>query len=219
VVDDDAMVREAYRSFFARQEEIILCGEARDGAEGVAAYAAQLPDLVLMDLQMPGVSGIEATSQICGRWPGARVVVMTTFGTSEHVVAALQAGACGYLLKDVGGPGLLEGLRQALAGDMPLSASVRRESRCRRGGGASDPAEAGGRRRLDAAGERAAGLLGPGLSNAAIGAQMYFSEGSAKQYLSNIGTKLGVKSRTAILIRAVQLNAVDLQTLPPVRPA
>lgn len=219
VVDDDAMVREAYRAFFGQQEVFTLCGEARDGAEGVAAYATLLPDLVLMDLQMPGVSGIEATSQICMRWPDARVVVMTTFGTSEYIAAALRAGACGYLLKDVGGPGLLEGLRQALAGEMPLSPSVRRELVAavvaQRPSGPKPVTDAGlTPRECDLL-----GFLAQGLSNAAIGTQMYVSEGSVKQYLSNIGVKLGVKSRTAILICAVQLNIVDPQTLPPLRPS
>ena len=127
VTDDDPLVRAAYAAFFSQQHEFVVCGEARNGAEGVSAYAALLPDVVLMDLEMPVLSGIDATRQICGTWPDACVVAMTTFGTGEYVVAALRAGASGYLLKAVGGSGLLAGLRQALAGDMPLSGAVRRE--------------------------------------------------------------------------------------------
>jgi DNA-binding NarL/FixJ family response regulator len=216
VTDDDPLVREAYRRFFSHHDEFVVCGEARNGAEGVEAYATLLPDVALMDLQMPVVSGIEATRQMCERWPDACVVAMTTFGTSEYVVAALRAGASGYLLKDVGGPGLLAGLRQALAGEMPLSSSVRREL-------VSSVVE----ERLPAAEVVDVGLtprehellswLAQGLTNHQIGSQMYVSEGSVKQYLLHIGRKLGVKSRTGILVRAIQLNVVDPHALPPVR--
>jgi DNA-binding NarL/FixJ family response regulator len=217
VVDDDPMVRDAYRGFFSHQTEFVLCGEARDGAEGVEAYARLRPDVVLMDLQMPGVSGIDATRQICDRWSDACVVAMTTFGTTEYVVAALRAGASGYLLKDVGGVALLDGLRQALAGEMPLSSSVRRElvtSVVKNRMAASAPVADVGLTKRE---RELVGWLAQGLTNSQIGAQMYVSEGSVKQYLSHIGVKLGVKSRTGILIRAVQLNVVDPQALPPVQ--
>jgi DNA-binding NarL/FixJ family response regulator len=217
LVDDDPVVREAYRSFFAQQDEFVVRGEARNGAEAVEAYAKVLPDVVLMDLQMPVVSGIDATREICLRWPNACVVAMTTFGTSEYVVAALRAGASGYLLKDVGGAGLLAGLRQALAGEMPLSSSVRRELVASvvqdppaRAVEASDVAVTPREREL-------LGWLAQGLTNQQIGAQMYVSEGSVKQYLLQIGRKLDAKSRTGILIRAVQLDLVDPHALPPVR--
>jgi len=217
VVDDDPVVRQVYRTFFSSSLEFLVCGEGRHGAEGVEAYATLQPDLVLMDLQMPVLSGIEATRQICRAWPGACVVAMTTFGTSEYVVAALRAGASGYLLKDVGGVALLAGLRQALAGDMPLSASVRRELV------SSVVAD----RTEDSVGETTAQLstrerdvlrlLAQGLTNVQIGAQLYVSVGSVKQHLLQIGRKLGVTSRTGILVRAIQLDLVDPHALPPVR--
>lgn len=217
VIDDDPVVREAYRAFFAQGKEFVVWGEARNGAEGVEAYATLLPDVVLMDLQMPVVSGIDATRQICERWPDACIVVMTTFGTSEFVVAGLRAGASGYLLKDVGGPALLAGLRQALAGDMPLSTSVRRELVSSvvqdRPPTPVEMADAG----LTPREHELLSWLAQGLTNHQIGSRMYVSEGSVKQYLLHIGRKLGVKSRTGILIRAVQLNLVDPHALPPVR--
>ena len=217
VVDDDAMVRMAYASFFADQPDFDLCGEAVNGAEGVAAFQTLRPDVVLMDLQMPVLSGIDAIRQICSRSPGACVVAMTTFGTQEYVVAALRAGASGYLLKDVGGPALVAGLRQAIAGDMPLSGTVRRELVA---SVVADPPPASVPAPSVDVTPRERELLGwlaQGLTNAQIGTQMYLSTGSVKQYLSNVGTKLGVKSRTGILIRAVQLHLVDPQALPPVR--
>ncbi len=216
VVDDDPVVRDAYRTFFGQLGEYEIAGEARNGAEGVEAYATLVPDLVLMDLQMPGISGIEATRQICARWPDACVVAMTTFGTSEYVVAALRAGASGYLLKDVGGPALVAALRQALAGDMPLSSAVRRElvsSVVEDRPVAQEVPDIG----LTPRELELLGWLAQGLTNHQIGAQMYVSEGSVKQYLLQIGRKLDVRSRTGILIRAVQLNLVDPHALPAVR--
>lgn len=214
VTDDDPAVRAAYRAFFSQQDEFAVCGEARNGAEAVEAYATLLPDIVLMDLDMPIVSGIEATRQICGRWPDACVVAMTTFGTGEYVVAALRAGASGYLLKDVGGIGLLAGLRQALAGDMPLSGAVRRElvSSVVEQPAAPDVTRVD----LTSKERQLLGWLAQGLTNQQIGSQMYVSEGSVKQYLLQIGRKLGVTSRTGILVRAIQLRLVDPHALPPV---
>lgn len=217
ITDDDPVVREAYRAFFSHQTEFEVCGEARDGAEGIEAYASLLPDLVLMDLQMPGVSGIDATRQICERWPDACVVVMTTFGTSEYVVAGLRAGAAGYLLKDVGGPALVSALRQALAGDMPLSGSVRRELVASVVESRVPPAIPSGDAGLTPRERELLGWLAQGLTNHQIGAQMYVSEGSVKQYLLHIGRKLDVRSRTGILIRGIQLNLIDPHALPPVR--
>ena len=217
VIDDDPLVREAYQAFFSQQAEFAVCGEARNGAEGVTAYANLQPDVVLMDLQMPVLSGIDATRQICDRWPEACVVAMTTFGTSEYVVGALRAGASGYLLKDVGGPALLAALRQALAGDMPLSSPVRRELVSSvvqdRPHDPVSSVDVG----LTPREHELLGWLAQGLNNQQIGAQMYVSEGSVKQYLLHIGRKLGVKSRTGILVRAIQVNAVDPRVLPPVQ--
>jgi DNA-binding NarL/FixJ family response regulator len=220
VVDDEPVVRESYRSFFSFSGEFVLSGEARDGAEGIEAYARLRPDLVLMDLQLPVVSGIEATRQICRRWPEACVVAMTTFGTSEYVVAALRAGAAGFLLKDVGGRALLAGLRQALAGDMPLSGPVRRElvsTLVDDHAEAPAPAPAPGSDGVTTRELEVLGGLAGGLSNAQIGSQLFVSEGSVKQHLVAIGRKLGVRSRTGILVRAIQLGYVDPHALPPVQ--
>lgn len=217
VVDDDPMVREAYRSFFAGQPDFDLCGEAVNGDEGVRAFEKLRPDVVLMDLQMPVLSGIDAIQRICTRHPEACIVAMTTFGTQEFVIAALRAGASGYLLKDVGGPALVGGLRQAIAGDMPLSGTVRRELVASVVADAPPVAAADPAVEVTPRERELLGWLAQGLTNQQIGAQMYLSVGSVKQYLSHVGTKLAAKSRTGILIRAVQLGLVDPQALPTVR--
>ncbi|MFT4294872.1 MAG: response regulator transcription factor [Micropruina sp.] len=216
VVDDDPAVRAAYRAFLGRQPGFEVVGEARNGEEGVQADERLGPDVILMDLDMPVVTGVEATRRITARRPDACVVVLTTFSGHADVVAALRAGASGYLLKDVGGVGLLNGIRQALAGDMPLSSAVRRELV-----GAvlrdNDPVATAGGVRVTRREQEMLGCLAQGLTNQQISTQLHLSEGSVKQYLSRIGAKLGVKSRTGILIRAVQLDLIDPHVLPPPR--
>ncbi len=216
VVDDDPMVREAYRIFFARNAGYQVVGEARDGNEAVQAWRTHRPDVTLMDLQMPEKSGVEATREICGQWPEACVVALTTFGTREYIVTALRAGASGYLLKDAGGPALIAGIQQALAGEMPLSAAVRRElvsnvldtpEPTRQT--PPDPGLAPREKEL-------LRWLAQGLTNQQIGAKMFVSEGTVKQYLSHIGDKMGLKSRTQILVRAIQLGIVDPTEMDPV---
>lgn len=213
VADDDVLVREAYRSFFKNSADFRLVGEARNGAEAVDAYRVLRPALVLMDLQMPGVSGIEATERICSTAAEACVVALTTFGTRDYIVAALRAGASGYLLKDTGADNLLAGMHQALRGDMPLSSSVRRQlvtSLTREDRGARTPTDIG----LTPRETELLGWLTQGLTNAQIGRQMFVSEGSVKQYLAHIGDKMGVKSRTQIIIRAIQLDIIDPHRVP-----
>lgn len=213
VADDDPSVRAAYAGMFEHHPEVELVGEAANGAEAVDAYSRADPDVVLMDLQMPGVSGIEAISQITHRWPGATVVAMTTFDTREYVVAAIRAGAAGYLLKGVAAAGMVTALRQAMAGDMPLSSSVRREL----ASAVSEEAPPPAAHDLTPREVELLGWLAHGFSNAQIATRMHLSEGSVKQYVARIGAKLSVTSRTQILVRAIQLGIVDPLALPPIQ--
>lgn len=212
-VDDDATVLRAYRDFFAGTAGHHLVGVATDGADAEAVYAECQPDVVLMDLQMPRLSGIDATRALCTRWPRACVVAMTTFGTRQHVVAALRAGASGYLIKGVTGPQLLSALRQAVAGDMPLSSVVRRQLV---GTVLSEP--------IDPLEEAEHGLtprevelvewIAHGLTNRQIATRMGISEGSVKQYVARCCDKLEVVSRTQLLVRVIQLGIVDPAAIP-----
>ena len=215
VVDDDPVVREAYRTFFSRHADYQVVGEARDGREAVDAFRRLRPTIVLMDLQMPEKSGVDATRDICREWPSACIVALTTFGTREYIVAALRAGASGYLLKDAGGPALLAAIDQAIDGDMPLSAAVRKElvsnvvdAPDANRPAAPDPGLAPREKEL-------LKWLAQGLTNQQIGGRMFVSEGTIKQYLSHIGDKMGLKSRTQILVRAIQLGVVDLSETDP----
>ncbi|MDO5533142.1 MAG: response regulator transcription factor [Propionibacteriaceae bacterium] len=213
VVDDDALVREALASFFAGQPDVTVVGEAHDGREAVERYEVLAPDVVLMDLQMPRLSGIDATRQICTRHPSACIVAMTTFGTRDYVVAALRAGASGYLLKDTRGPEVMAALAAARAGEMPLSSGVRRDlvSTLVQDAAPTEPADPG----LTPRERELTQWLAHGLTNRQIASRMHLSEGSVKQYLTRVAEKLGVGSRTQVLVRTIQLGIVDPSALPP----
>lgn len=212
VVDDDDAVRAAYRIFFEDQPDFVLVAEARDGAEAADAYAVVRPDVVLMDLQMPVRSGVDAIGDICARWPDACVVAMTTFSTREYVVAALRAGAAGYLLKDVGGASLVAAMAKAMAGEMPLSSTIRRELVATV---ASDRAAEPVEHSLTPREVELVGWLAHGLTNRQIARRMELSEGSVKQYLSKVSDKLQVGSRTQVLVRAIQVGIVDPMIASP----
>ncbi|MFT3876488.1 MAG: response regulator transcription factor [Propioniciclava sp.] len=213
VVDDDASMRRVYRALFKDTPEFELVGEARNGFEAFLRFARTRPDLVLMDLQMPLCSGIDATRRICAHWPSARVVALTTFGTRENLVAALRAGAVGYLLKDIAAPSLFAGMRHALLGDMPVSRTVRRllvdtllaepPSHLK----SLDPGLAAHEIEL-------LGWLTRGLTNVQIGRKMYLSEASVELYLDRIADRMGTTSRIQILIKAIQMRLVDPYALP-----
>ncbi|MGY2067998.1 response regulator [Blastococcus sp. SYSU DS0619] len=208
VVDDDDVVRSSYRSIIHHLDGFEVCGEAATGLAGVERYEELRPDLVLMDIQMPRMSGIEATAEICRRWPLACIVVITAFGTADHVVAALRAGASGYLLKDATSDLLRTGMRQALDGEMPLSGPVRRELVASMVAKGAPPLA----RSVPALTPRELELLqwlAHGVTNQQIAEQMHLSTGSVKQYMSNVGAKLGARSRTQILITALRLRLVD----------
>lgn len=214
-VDDDPRVLGAYRAVFADRSDFELLGEARDGAEAIEQFERLRPDVVLMDLQMPVATGIDATRTICRRHPGACVVAMTTFTTNEYVVAALRAGAAGYLVKGVSAEAVRAALTQAVAGDMPLSAGIRRElvGSLVGDGLPSGPTSHG----LTPREVELVEWIAHGMTNAQIARRMRISEGTVKQYVARVGDKLSVVSRTQILVRSIQLGVVDPHALPPVR--
>ena len=208
IADDETLMRSAYVAFFAKQPDIEVVSVATNGREAVELYLEHRPDVVLMDLQMPVLSGSEATAEICQADPDACVVALTTFGSPDHIIPALRAGASGYLLKDIRGQALLVGIRQALNGDMPLAGPVRRVLV-----DAVAPARTTQEIVLSDRELELIGLLAQGLSNLQIASRMFVSEGSVKQYLNHVGAKFGCKSRTQILMRAVQHGFVDPSTV------
>jgi len=203
LVDDDALVRAGLRMILSSSEEMEVVGEAADGADAVAAVQRHRPDVVLMDIRMPGTDGITATAALRRMADPPHVIVLTTFQADEHVMSALRAGADGFLLKDTPPTEIVNAVRLVAAGEAMLSPSVTRTLLSHLGND-----ERVDRRRLAA--ERLATLtereqevamaVGAGASNAEIAASLYMSEATVKAHVSRLLTKLGVANRVQIAI-------------------
>ncbi|MFV0428565.1 MAG: response regulator [Arachnia sp.] len=213
IADDDPDVRGLYRGFFEAHPDFELAAEAADGEAAVAAFTAHRPDVTLMDLEMPLRDGVWATQGICAADPSACVVVLTSFATRDYIVAALRAGAAGYLVKAAGGGAIAAGIRQALDGDMPLSSSVRRQLVATL---TPSPAPPTARVALTPRETELVTWLAHGMTNQQIATRMHLSQGSVKQYVARVSGKLGVVSRTQVLVRVIQLGIVDPADLPAV---
>jgi DNA-binding NarL/FixJ family response regulator len=200
VADDHAVVRQGLRTFLGLQDDMEVVGEAADGAEAVEAVERLRPDVVLMDMVMPGVDGLEAIRRVLAARPETRVVVLTSYADEEKVVPAVRAGAAGYLLKDVQPSDLAAAIRTVAAGGALLAPAVTaRVLREVQAGGAPDPG-------LTAREREVLGLLARGLTNRQIAGELVLSEKTVKTHVSNILGKLGVPDRTQAALYAVRLG-------------
>lgn len=211
VVDDHPVVRSGIVGMLAGEQDLVVVAEAGDGAQAVATVATARPDVVLMDLRMPGTDGVEATRRILAE-PGApRVVVLTTYDTDGDILRAVEAGAIGYLLKDAAREDILAAVRAAAIGRSSLSPAVttRLVGAARRGHGT--PTAAGeGPVTLSPRETEVLRAVARGLSNASIGRELYISEATVKTHLLRVNAKLGVESRTAAVTEAVRRGLIDL---------
>jgi DNA-binding NarL/FixJ family response regulator len=194
VVDDHPVVRDGLSSMFARDPDFEVVGEAADGAEAVRLAETLRPDVVLMDLRMPGMDGVCATRELVGRGNGARVLVLTTYDTDSHVLPAIEAGATGYLLKDAPRDELLRAVRATARGEAVLapSAAALLMSRVR-----SSASGLLSQRELEVL-----QLVAAGGTNREAAAQLFITEATVKSHLLNIYGKLGVGDRAAAVTEA-----------------
>ena len=207
IADDHAVVRQGLRTFLELQDDVEVVGEAADGQEAVELVARAEPDVVLLDLVMPRVDGIEAIRRIRARSPATRILVLTSFADDHTVLPAVRAGAAGYLLKDVQPPELVGAIRTVHAGEAllaPAVATMLVEQLAAEDGanGASSPEPAGPRltpRELEVLAE-----LARGRANKAIAFALGVSERTVKTHVSNILAKLGVSDRTQAAVYAVE---------------
>ena len=212
IVDDQALVRVGFRMILQIEPDLHVVGEAADGDQAVAQVAALTPDVVLMDVRMPGVDGIAATRRITAD-PScrARVVMLTTFDLDEYVYAALQAGASGFLLKDVQPELLVAGIRAVHAGESLLAPTVTRrmiESFLER----PRVLEADEQQRLAALTSReqeVLRLLARGRTNAEIARELYVSETTVKTHVGRVLMKLGLRDRVQAVIYAYETGLVS----------
>ncbi|KRC46938.1 LuxR family transcriptional regulator [Leifsonia sp. Root227] len=202
LADDHPMVREGIRGMLQSYDDIDVVGQASSGPEAVALVAALHPTLVLMDLRMPGGDGVEATKAIVSAHPGTRVVVLTTYETDQDILRAIEAGASGYLLKDIAPAELARSVRAAAAGETVLAGSAATALLSRVQGGQAAPA-------LSAQELNVLRLAADGRTNAAIGSELFIGEATVKTYLSRAYEKLGVSDRTSAVRRALELGLLD----------
>ena len=208
LVDDHAMVRRGMRDFLELHDDIVIVGEAADGAEAIERAGELRPDIVVMDLMMPVIDGIEATSRIKAALPETEVIALTSFIEEARVVAAIEAGASGFLLKDAEADELAGAIRAAAAGEVHLDPAVAGiVARRMRDGGRPGPGGAGdgdGIATLTARERDVLTRVAQGLPNRQIAADLGITERTARTHVSNILAKLGLASRTQAALLAVQ---------------
>jgi DNA-binding NarL/FixJ family response regulator len=206
IVDDDALVRAGLSMMLAGSDDVRVVAEAADGAHVGAAVDAYRPDVVLMDIRMPGVDGLAATEALCAREDAPQVIVLTTFDADDHVLRALRAGAAGFLLKDTPPPEIVRAIRLVAAGEAMLSPAVTRRLIAHvadDGGVAGRQARA--RELLDRLTDRereVAVAIGQGKSNADIAAELYMSVATVKAHVSRLLQKLDLDNRVQIALLA-----------------
>jgi DNA-binding NarL/FixJ family response regulator len=198
LVDDHPVVREGLRGMLEAEPDLSVLGEAGSGAEALALARAHRPEVILMDLRMPGTDGVWATERILAESLGCKVVVLTTYETDADILRAVEAGAAGYLLKDASRAELAGAIRAAARGETVLAPSVasRLVRRVRRPGGPS----------LSARELEVLALVAKGMTNAEIGQSLHISEATVKTHLLRAFGKLDVSDRTAAVTTAMALG-------------
>jgi DNA-binding NarL/FixJ family response regulator len=206
LVDDHAMVRRGMRDFLSLHDDIEVVGEAADGAAGVEQAKVLRPDIVVMDLMMPNLDGIEATGRIKAALPDVEVIALTSFIEESRVVAAIEAGASGFLLKDAEADELAAAIRSAAAGEVHLDPAVASivARRMREGGRGSAADQADGIGALTARERDVLARVARGYPNRQIASDLGITERTARTHVSNILAKLGLTSRTQAALLAAQ---------------
>jgi len=212
LVDDDPLVRAGLSMILASAADLVVVGEAADGADAVNAVRTHRPDVVLMDIRVPRVDGLAATAAVTALDDPPRVVILTTFGLDDYVFRALEAGASGFLLKDTPPRDLVDAVRVVARGDAMLSPSVTRALVERFAATAQDGRRAAALARLGPLTEREGEALvavGRGLSNAEVGRALFLSEATVKTHVSRLLLKLGCANRMQVAILAHDAGLLD----------
>jgi two-component system, NarL family, response regulator LiaR len=206
IVDDHAVVRHGLRLMLEQKPEFDVIGEGRDGQDAVTMAGQLRPDVILMDLSMPRMSGLEAITQIHEQIPEIHILVLTSFSDDNNLVAAVKAGATGYLLKDSSPADLIAALKHVYEGDFTFSADFTRRLmlELRAPVKKAAPAYHLSERELEVL-----SLVGGGLSNAEIAARLFIAEGTVRFHISNILQKLTLPSRTQAVIFAIREGLTD----------
>ncbi len=209
LVDDQELLRAGFRMVLDAHDDIEVVGEAGSGGEAIDVLAGIKADVVLMDVRMPGIDGVEATRRICRAPDGPRVLILTTFDLDEYVYEGLRAGASGFLLKDVRPPALVDAIRVVASGDAVVDPGVTRRL-LDRFIDTADPAPVSdpGLDLLTAREREVLTELAKGSSNAEVAEQLYLSESTVKTYVGRILAKLSLRDRVQVVVFAYEHGLV-----------
>jgi len=210
LADDQALVRTGFRMVLENAADMDVVGEAEDGAQAVSLTRQLRPEVVLMDIRMPDVDGVEATRQIRASASSARVLILTTFDLDEYVYAALRAGASGFLLKDIVAADLLSAIRVVARGEAVVAPSATRRLLERYVGAEPDQARTSAVElgRLTEREREVLGLIARGLSNTEIAVGLFLSEGTVKTHVSRVLAKLGLRDRVQAVVYAYEMGII-----------
>ncbi len=207
IADDHAIVRSGIRALLETVDDIAVIGEAADGQQAVAAVARHQPDVVLMDLEMPVLDGIEAIQQVMARWLETRILVLTSFASDDRVFPAVKAGALGYLLKDSEPDALIQAIRQVHRGESSLHPKIARKLMQELSRPPAQPTTADP---LTAREVEVLQVVAQGLSNQEIADKLVISEATVRSHISNILSKLHLASRTQVALYALREGYASL---------
>jgi NarL family two-component system response regulator LiaR len=213
IVDDHKIVRKGLRALLSTENDIKVLGEAADGVEAISRAAALHPDVILMDLVMPAMDGIEATRQITTQWPDMRVLVLTSFAADDKVFPAIKAGALGYLMKDSDPRDLVSAIHQVYRGEPSLEPAIARKVLME----LSSPSKA--KPTTDPLTEReleVLRLISQGMSNRDIAEKLVVAEWTVRTHVSNILSKLHLASRTQAALYALKSGLASLEDVPAI---
>jgi NarL family two-component system response regulator LiaR len=213
IADDYAVVREGTRTLLERQPDMEVVGEASDGEEAIRLIEKLKPDVAILDISMPKVSGIEVTRQIKPRFPSTAVLILTAYDNDEYVFALLEAGAAGYLLKDVHGQEIVDAVRSVYSGESVLHPSIARKVIRRAITGSTKAVETKSEVDLSDREKEVLKLAAKGMSNKDIADNLNISFRTVQGHLSSIFNKLGVGSRTEAIFKSVKSGWLSFEDI------
>ena len=210
IVDDQRLMRDGLRTLIELESDLDVAGEAADGLEAITAYRDLGPDIVLMDVRMPNLNGVEATRRIKADWDEANILILTTFDDDEYIFEGLRAGASGYLLKDVSGKELAEAIRTVANGGTLIAPSVARKvvAEFARLKPASPRSTESLPEPLSIREIEILQVLAQGRTNKEIAEHLHLAEGTVKNYVTSILQKIGARDRTQAALRARELGVL-----------
>ena len=213
IADDHALFREGTRSLIEQEKDMEVSGEASDGAETVKLVKELRPHVVLMDIAMPKVNGIEATRQIKADYPATAVLILTAYDNDQYIVALLEAGAAGYLLKNVSGANLVNAIRAVHAGEAVLHPTIAQKVFSRLGSSSRQAPATTQEADISEREMEILKLAARGMSNQDIATQLYLSRRTVQAHLANIFRKMDVGSRTEAVLQALRKGWLGLDDL------